>query len=74
MQNTKFDVCYNKENDPENFFREKLFLYHPWRDETSDFLGENGIYEVSFVKGTVDAIERHYNKLDAVLIEDIANA
>ena len=32
-------VRFNKVKDPENYFREQLMLYTPWRNELKDLLG-----------------------------------
>ncbi|XP_071810912.1 uncharacterized protein [Apostichopus japonicus] len=41
-------VNYNKETDPENFSREKLLLYKPWRKEI-ELLGRYKSYKESFL-------------------------
>ena len=33
-------VSFNKDKDPENYFREQLMLYTPWRNETTDLMKE----------------------------------
>ena len=37
-------VNYNHNNDPENYARERLMLYIPWRKEPQDLLGEHETY------------------------------
>ena len=37
-------VNYNKKNDAENYAREKLMLYTPWRREPKDLLGDHKTY------------------------------
>lgn len=32
-------VRFNKDQDPENFYREQLMLFYPWRFETKDLQG-----------------------------------
>ena len=32
-------VKYNKKKDPENYFREQLMLFVPWRNEQKDLSG-----------------------------------
>ena len=44
-------VRYNKKKDPENYFREKLMLFMPWRNEAKDLLS------------TFDTYEAHYNSM-----------
>ena len=48
-------VRYNKKKDPENYFREKLMLFMPWRIEAKDLLG------------TFDTYEAHYNSMKTSL-------
>ena len=38
-------VKYNKATDRENYFREQLMLFLPWRNEQSDLLGTYDTYE-----------------------------
>ena len=49
-------VKYNKKKDPENYFREQLMLFVPWRNEQKDLLG------------SFDTYETHYNSLQTSLI------
>ena len=44
-------VRYNKKNDPENYYRERLMLFTPWRNEEKDL-----IY-------CFDTFGAHYNSL-----------
>ena len=48
-------VRYNKKKDHENYFREKLMLFMPWRNEAKDLLG------------TFDTYEAHYNSMKTSL-------
>ena len=48
-------VRYNKKKYPENYFREKLMLFMPWRNEAKDLLG------------TFDTYEAHYKSLKTLL-------
>ena len=32
-------VNYNRDKDPENYFRERLMLFYPWKNETTDLKG-----------------------------------
>lgn len=48
-------IRYNKDQDPENYFREQLMLFYPWRKEKEDLLG------------AFDNYENHYNeKIDVI--------
>ena len=49
-------VKYNKKKDPENYFREQLMLFAPWRNEQKDLLG------------SFDTYEAHYNSVQTSLI------
>ena len=49
-------VKYNKKKDPENYFREQLMLFVPWRNEQRDLLG------------SFDKYEAHYNSVQTLLI------
>ena len=41
-------VKYNKKKDPENYFREQLLLFVPWRNEQKDLVGSFDTYEAHF--------------------------
>ena len=41
-------VKYNQKVDPENYFREQLMLFHPWRKEETDLLNGYNTYEDHF--------------------------
>ena len=58
-------VRYNEKVDYENFCREKLLLFTPWRDETKDLLGHDSI-------GDEQTYSMRYNELKNS-IEFIAN-
>ena len=49
-------VKYNKKKDAENYFREQLMLFVPWRNEQKDLLG------------SFDTYEAHYNSVQTSLI------
>ena len=49
-------VKYNKKKDPENYFREQLMLFVPWRNEQKDLLG------------SFDTYQAHYNSVQTSLI------
>ena len=36
---------YNKESNPTNYYRSRLMLYYPWRDEENDSLGNFASFE-----------------------------
>ncbi|EDO28171.1 predicted protein [Nematostella vectensis] len=41
-------VRFNREKDPENFFREQLMLFTPWRKEDIDLQGDSQSFEERF--------------------------
>lgn len=41
-------VRYSLKTNPENYYREKLMLFTPWRNETSDLLCGHQSFEQSF--------------------------
>ena len=41
-------VKYNKKKDPENYIREQLMFFVPWRNEQKDLLGCFDTYEAHF--------------------------
>ena len=49
-------VKYNKKKDPENYFREQLMLFVPWRNEQKDLLH------------SFDTYKAHYNSVQMSLI------
>jgi hypothetical protein len=66
-------VRFNKDKDPEKHYRELLFMFIPWRNETIDLLGHCCSYLEKYeeVKEVVDAKKFHYDKLSEVLNEAI---
>ena len=38
-------VRFNKEKDPENYYREELVLYTPWRNEQKDLINDCQTYQ-----------------------------
>ncbi|XP_065931772.1 uncharacterized protein [Magallana gigas] len=78
-------VRFNKNQDPENYYREQLMLFLPWRKEIDDLLGSHSSYESKFIqtkdiifnnreayaldKGVADIVEDN----EMVLLNDNAN-
>ena len=48
---------FNKDKEPSNYYRAKLMLYYPWRNEDIDILGNYETYE------------EHYNHVQDVVID-----
>lgn len=55
-------VRFNREQDPENYFREQLMLFFPWRNEDHDLKGNFTSYELCFIHNqeTVKRNKKHY--------------
>ncbi|XP_069109303.1 uncharacterized protein [Argopecten irradians] len=66
-------VRYSVKTDSENHYREKLLLFFPWRNETTDLLGQFQTYEdhYLYVKHVVDnkcaEYEHHTDEIDSAL-------
>ena len=68
-------VRYNRKIDPENYFREQLMLFYPWRNEELDLLGSFPSYEEQY-NSICDQIVETKKQYDAneELLEKIENA
>lgn len=55
-------VRFNSEQDPETYFREKLMLFFPWRNEEEDLKGMFAGYELCFMynQETIKRYKKHY--------------
>ena len=62
-------VKYNKTVDPENFFREQLMLFYPWRNEETDLLNGCDTYEMSYqsVCKTIEITKQEYDRNSELL-------
>ena len=69
-------VRFNKNKDPENYFREKIMLYTAWRNETKDLLKDSQTYQdrIQVVKDEIEqnrkTYENHTELLDQA-VQDI---
>ena len=69
-------VRFNPKSDEENHFREKLLLFFPWRDETTDLIGKCMTYREHYLsmKRIIDwkcsSYEHHVEELE--LARDLA--
>ena len=56
-------VKYNQKVDPENYFREQLMLFYPWRKEETDILNGHNTYEDHFkaVQETIKLRRKDYD-------------
>ena len=57
-------VKYNQKVDPENYFREQLMLFYPWRKEETDLLNGHDSYEDHF-KAIQEVIKLRRKDYDA---------
>ena len=68
-------VRYNRKTDSENFYRERLLLFYPWRNEQSDLKGTNETYESMYnsvrriVESKAKQYEHNVEKLDKAIEE-----
>ena len=55
-------VRFNKEKDPENYYREQLMLYTPWRNEQKDLIKECQTYQERYqqVESIVNSNKEQY--------------
>ena len=62
-------VKFNRTVDPENYFREQLMLYYPWRNESIDLLNGYDTYEKSYrsVCKTIEIAKKEYDRNTEVL-------
>jgi len=69
-------VRFNKEKDPENYSREQLMLYTPWRNENKDLIQNCKSYEERYeqLKNTIAQNRRQYDCHAEVLDDAIENA
>ena len=69
-------IRLHKDKDPENYYREQLMLYYPWRNEGKDLLGRSLSYKERYkqveyiVNKNKKSYEHHSNVLDAA-VDDI---
>jgi len=63
---------YGELENPTEFYRECLMLYHPWRNEETEILNENvtDLYQLN--KESIERNRRHYNALETHVLEKVA--
>jgi hypothetical protein len=56
---------FNKDKEPSNYYRAKLMLYYPWRNEDNDIIGGYETYEEHYnnVQHIIKINELKYNEL-----------
>ena len=75
-------VRYNKEKDMENYCREQLMLFFPWRNEQKDLLASFDTFEAHYnslktsIQSKSNEYEHHTEELELArqMIEDEENA
>ena len=69
-------VNYNKEKDAENYFRERLMLFHPWRNELKDLKGRCKSFQEAYTahKDTIVTIQKKYEHYNDLLEEAVEEA
>ena len=69
-------VRFNKNKDPENYYREQIMLYTVWRNETTDLLKDSQTYQEQFevVKNEIEQNRKQYKNHAEILdqaVQDI---
>ena len=69
-------VNYSIKKDPENYYRERLMLFYPWKDESVDLIAGSNSYEDSYKKKQkqIEVVRKEYEPYNDVLEEAIENA
>ena len=69
-------VRFNKENDPENFYRERLLLFLPWKNEILDLKKHHDTYRDAYFasRHIVDPKAQNYEKNAEVLQQAMKDA
>ena len=66
-------VNYNKNKDKENYFRERLMLFRPWKNEEQDLLDKYDSYEDSYkaYKKQIIPNQKKYERYNDLLEEAV---
>ena len=69
-------VNYSIKKDPENYYRERLVLFYPWKNESVDLIAGSKFYEDSYKKKQkqIEVVCKEYEPHSDVLEEAIGNA
>ena len=69
-------VNYSIKKDPENYYRERLVLFYPWKNESVDLIAGSNSYEDSYKKKQkqIEVVRKEYEPYNDVLEEAIENA
>ena len=62
--------------DPENYYRKRLMLFYPWKDESVDLIAGSNSYEDSYKKKQkqIEVVCKEHEPYNDVLEEAIENA
>ena len=69
-------VNYNREKDPENYFRERLMLFYPWKNESTDLKGIYNTFQDSYKahKQQIIPVQKKYEHYNDILEEAVEEA
>ena len=69
-------VNYSIKKDSENYYRERLMLFYPWKNELVDLIGGSKSYEDSYKKKEkqIKVVCKEYEPYNDVLEEAIEKA
>ena len=69
-------VNYNKNKDKENYYRERLMLFWPWKNELQDLRGEHNTYEESYKahRKEITINQKKYEEYNDILEEAVEEA
>ena len=69
-------VNYSMKKDPEDYYRERLMLFYPWKDESVGLIAGRKSYEDSYKKKQkqIEVVHKEYEPYNDVLEEAIENA
>ena len=69
-------VNYNRDRDPENYFRERLMLFYPWKNENTDLKGRFKSFENSYnaKKKQIVPNQKKYERYNDILEEAVEEA
>jgi hypothetical protein len=58
---------YGEKEDPENYFREQIMLYHPWRDEDQEILNIDHREQFRILQNKIREVRIKFNSLEVEL-------
>lgn len=67
-------VRYNREQELENFFREQLMLFYPWRNESQDLIGNFQTFEEQYnSKIAIISVSKRKYEMDHGVTDIVVN-